>query len=42
MAMKWNFTETEVAIFASLVFILIVLFQFFIQIMMPPNDKHPK
>lgn len=40
--MAFTFTETEVAIFASLIFIVIVLFQFFIQITMPPKDKPPK
>lgn len=40
--MKFSFTEAEVAIFASLIFIVIVLFQFFIQILMPPKDKHDR
>ncbi|MCX7568441.1 hypothetical protein OS242_00445 [Tumebacillus sp. DT12] len=38
--MEFDFTPTQVAIFASLIFVGIILFQFAIMIMMPPKDKH--
>ena len=38
--MELNLSTTQVAIFASLIFVGILLFQFFIQIMMPPKDKN--
>jgi len=40
--MEFNFTPAQVAIFASLIFIGIILFQFFIMVLMPPKDKHHK
>ncbi|WP_265415032.1 hypothetical protein [Tumebacillus algifaecis] len=38
--MKFELTAAQVAIFASLIFVGIILFQFFIMIIMPPKDKH--
>ena len=38
--MDLHFTPTQMAIFASLIFIVIVLFQFFILVLMPPKDKN--
>jgi hypothetical protein len=38
--MEWNFTQSQVAILASLIFIGIILFQFFIMLLMPPKDKN--
>jgi hypothetical protein len=40
--MNLHLTETELAIIASVIFIAIVLFQFFIMIGMPPKDKYRK
>jgi len=40
--MEFNWTTTQVAIFASLVFVAVVLFQFFIMILMPPKEKDRK
>lgn len=38
--MDFHFTESEMAVIASLVFVAIILFQFFIMVLMPPKDKH--
>jgi hypothetical protein len=38
--MELNLTPAQVAIFASLIFVGIILFQFIIMILMPPKDKH--
>lgn len=38
--MEFKLTVSEMAVIASLVFVVIILFQFFIMVLMPPNDKH--
>ena len=38
--MEFTFSASQMAIIASLVFVVIILFQFFIMVLMPPKDKH--
>ncbi|TCP52471.1 hypothetical protein EV586_11070 [Tumebacillus sp. BK434] len=40
--MEIEFTPAQVAIFASLIFVGIILFQFLIMVLMPPKDKHKR
>lgn len=37
---EFALSPTGIAIIASVIFIVIILFNFFIHISMPPNEKH--
>ncbi|MFD2171425.1 hypothetical protein [Tumebacillus lipolyticus] len=40
--MEFTLSPALVAILASLIFVGIILFQFFIMILMPPKDDHKR